>query len=150
MSTSRSLAEKHDLKTRDGIGLDECIVKAALEKLFMREGVKVWTRRKKDPFPKSPPKSRRMPTRRLGWAWKAKEIDGKNTFKVCFLGANGWSSWTEEKPGESKWLAAAEAIAIAGGYVLWPIDKASAKSLMVKFIEMPRSIPEILVIGDLA
>lgn len=151
MSSSRSLAEKDCPKTKDSIRLDECIVKAALEKLFAREGVKVWARRKKYPFPESPPKSRRMPTRRLGWTWKAKKTNGKKTFNICFLGANGWSSWIEEKTGESKWLAAVGAIAKAGGYVLFPTGKAAAKSpLKAKFVEMPRNILEILVMGDLA
>lgn len=151
MSSSRSLAEKHDPKTRDDIGMDECIVKAALEKLFMKEGVKVWARRKKDPLPNSPSKSKRMPTRRFGWSWKGKSLDGKKTFNVCFLRENGWSSWIEEKTGESKWLAAARAIAKFGRCVLSPIGKAAAKSPQkIKFVEMPRSIPEILVMGDLA
>lgn len=93
-------------------------------------------------------KPRRKLTRRLGWSWIAKEIDGKKTFMVCFLGTDGWSSWIEEKTGESRWLTIAKAIAASGGYMLLPTSR-YGKTPTITVVTAPRSVEEILIEGDL-
>ena len=80
--------------------------------------------------------------------WTGKALRGKKTFVICFLGADGWSSWTREDTQKGKWLVAAEAIANGGGYLTYPLD--DTKPSKVKFVKMPKSVEELLIEGDLA
>lgn len=122
--------------SKDTRSFNEHDVKDALCKLFKQEGLEVSTKRVKSvdsPY-------------ELGWRGKA--LRGKKMFSICFLGADGWSSWTREDKQKGKWLVAAEAIAKGGGYLTYPLDDNRINK--IKFVKLPKSVEELLIEGDLA
>lgn len=118
--------------SKDTRSFSEHDVKYALRRLFKQEGLEVSTKRRG----------------LYEIRWTGKALRGKKMFSICFLGADGWSSWTKEDTLKGRWLIAAEAIARGGGYLTYPLD--DPRLSKVKFVKMPKSVEEILVMGDLA